>query len=63
MQETWHDLSPEHPRQLDLTSRGLEQIFTAYHEVDALQPVVDDDRELIGPVAGTVAHEKVAALC
>ena len=54
--------SAEKPCQLDLAAGRVEQILAANHNRHALQPVVDDDRKLIGPVSMAIADEEVAAL-
>ena len=46
----------------NLPAGGREQIVAADHVRDALHEVVDGGDELIGPVAGAVADEQVAAL-
>ena len=52
----------EQPRQPDLAAGGPEQIASANDEIDPLPPVVDDDGELIGPVAAAIPYQQVAAL-
>src|SRR4030095_4804320 len=46
----------------DLSSGRFEQIVPADDERDALAPVVDRRRELIGPVALAIPREQVPAL-
>ncbi len=62
MQECRRLRSSEKPCQLDLAAGRVEQILTANDDRHALQPVIDDDRKLIGPVSMAIASEEVAAL-
>ena len=62
MQKSRRVGSSEQPRELDLPSRRVEQIFASHDEIDALVPVVDRRGELIGPVAFAIAREQIAAL-
>ena len=55
-------LAAEQTGKLDLAAGRVEQILTAYDEVYALQPVIDDDRKLIRPVAVSIASEHITAL-
>lgn len=48
--------------ELDLPSRGQEQILTTNDEGHLLVQVVNGHGELIGPVATAVANQHVAAL-
>jgi len=52
----------EQPRELDLTSCRIEQIFASNDVGDALQPVIDHSRKVIGPVATPIAQQEIAAL-
>jgi hypothetical protein len=48
----------EAPLQQDLPRRGVEQVGAAHDLGDALQRIVDDHRQLVGPVAvGARKHE------
>src|SRR5262245_40393768 len=49
-------------RELYLPSRRSEQVGPAYDECDALTHIVNDNRELIGPVAIAIAEQRVPAL-
>ena len=62
MEKRGRMLAAEQARELNLAARRIEQIFAADDEVDALQPVVDDRRELIRPVGVSIADEQIAAL-
>ena len=55
-------LAADQPGELNLAAGRIEQILAANDEVHVLQPVVDDDRELIRPVAMSIADEQIAAL-
>ena len=55
-------LTAKQAGELNLAAGRIEQIVTAYDEVDALQPVIDDDRKLIRPVAMPIADEQITAL-
>ena len=55
-------VAAQQPRELNLPAGGREQIVAADHVRDALHEVVDGGDELVGPVAGAVADEQVAAL-
>ena len=54
--------SPEKPRQADLASGGSKQVFATNHEIHVVPHVVDYHRELVRPVAESVAQQKVATL-
>jgi hypothetical protein len=54
--------APEQSCELNLPAGRVEQILAAYDEVHVLQPVIDDDGELIGPVAVSIADQQIAAL-
>jgi len=54
--------APEQSHQGHLAARGLHQVRPANHQGDPLVDVVHGDRELVGPVAVTVAHQQVATL-
>ena len=60
--EGWRSLAAEEPRELDLSSRGFEQIDAADDEIHALAPVVHGDGKLVGPVAEPIANEEIATL-
>ena len=62
MQVKGGNLTSEHPPEQDLPACGRHQIGASDHERDALAQVVDDDRELVGPVTITVLEQEVAAL-
>ena len=55
-------LAADQPGDLNLAAGRIEQILSSNDEVHVLQPVIDDDRELIGPVAVSIADEQIAAL-
>ena len=63
MEEGGRCHAPEELREAQLSTGGGEEILPPDHEVDPLFPVVDGDRELIGPLTEPVAHEEIAALC
>ena len=48
--------------ELQLTTRTVQQVLPANHDVDVVCHVIDGDRELIGPLPVSIAHEQVAAL-
>ena len=52
----------EQPRELDLTSCGIKQIFASNDVGDALQPVIDHSRKVVRPVATSIAQKEIAAL-
>ena len=52
----------EQPRQTDLPACRRQQINTANHVGDELQMIVYRHRELIRPVAESIAHQQIAAL-
>ena len=52
----------EQPRELNLAAGRRQQIHAADDDIDVLTPVIDRDRELIGPVAEPIANQQVAAL-
>lgn len=62
MEKRWWLLSAEQARKLDLAAGGIEKVLATYHEVHALQPIIDNDRELIRPAAVSIANEHIAAL-
>ena len=55
-------LAADQPGELNLAAGRIEQILAANDEVHVLQPVIDDDGELIRPVAMPIADEQIAAL-
>lgn len=50
-------------RELYLSPSRSDQVGPAYDKCDALTDIVNDDRELIGPVAIAIAKQRVSALC
>jgi hypothetical protein len=62
MEECRWMLAAEQAGELNLPAGRIEEILAAYDEVHLLQPVIDDDGELIGPVAVSIANEQIAAL-
>ena len=62
MKKCRRTLAAEQTGKLDLAAGRIEQILAAYDEIHVLQPVVDDDGELIRPVAVPIADEQIAAL-
>jgi hypothetical protein len=62
VQEARRFVSTEEARQPDLTAGRLEQIDASNDEVDVLEPVVDGDGELVGPVSEPIAYQHVSAL-
>ena len=54
--------SAEKTAKSDLAARGREQIAAADDVRDLFYEVIDGRRELIGPLADTIADEDVAAL-
>ncbi len=52
----------EQARQLNLPARGFQQVVATDDERHALQPVVDRDGELVGPVPVAIARQQIAAL-
>ena len=57
VQEGRGRFASEQPREADLASGRREQIFAADHQVDALAEVVHADRELVGPIAESIADQ------
>jgi transcription termination factor Rho len=62
MKERGRRSATEEPRDLDLTAGRSQQVDPSNHIVDLLTPVVDGNRELIGPVAVPIAKQHIAAL-
>ena len=62
MKERRRFWAAQEPRQLYLPTCGVQKIDSAYDVSHLLQPVVDDNGELVRPVAASVPKEKVAAL-
>ena len=50
-------------RELYLSSGRSDQVGPTYHECYTLTHIVNDHRELVGPVAVAIAKQRVSALC
>ena len=62
MKKCRRPLAADETSELYLPSSRIEQILAAYDEIHVLQPIVDNDGELIRPVAMPIAREQIAAL-
>src|SRR5262249_40320336 len=49
-------------RETNLTTGAREEILTTNDNIHTLCDVIDDDRKLIPPAAGAIAHKHIAAL-
>lgn len=62
MKKARRNLPPKQPSHLNLPARRGEQILSADHQINALVEVIHHHRELIGPLAETIADQNIAAL-
>lgn len=60
VEEAWRARPTEPLREPDLPRRLVDEVRTADDEIDRLPGVIDDDREAVRPVAGSIADHEVA---
>src|SRR3954464_2431570 len=62
MEEGCWSLPAQQAGDANLPAGRRQQVLAAYHDVDPLAEIIDTHRELVGPVAETIADQHVSAL-
>src|SRR3954464_281842 len=62
MEEGCRCLAAQQAGQANLSAGRRQQVLAAYDDVDPLAEIIDTHRELVGPVAETIADQHVSAL-